>query len=75
VGVLLLLYGLFGVVEWYIFLGKKLTSFMQALLRVVYWLWFWSLLQREDMREYIRVAISIGNCHFAYIYQERMEKQ
>jgi hypothetical protein len=39
-----------------IFPNKQFHSFMHAIFRGAYWLWFWSLLQRDDTREIIRSA-------------------
>jgi succinate-acetate transporter protein len=39
-----------------IFKKKQFTSFMQVVFRGAYWLRFWSLLQREDTRESVRVT-------------------
>jgi hypothetical protein len=39
-----------------VFEEKNFTSFMQVIFRGTYWLWFWSLLRREDKRDSIHTA-------------------
>ncbi|RCV20933.1 hypothetical protein SETIT_4G097800v2 [Setaria italica] len=56
VGVVALMWAIWDTCNDMIFEKKRFTSFMQTVLRGAYWLRYWSVLQRKDTRETIRMA-------------------